>query len=623
MKQELIYLGSDNANLFFWITDESASFSFACDTQNAPTVTAVNETATESRRLVFGKSYTLPKGTWCLTLSPNVKPTRASVTVTWESGAYPFLLSGPGIWHARFLEESLHFPKDTTATLYVAVPPSEEPLTVTTWRVIEGNTRIFRPSGEEIDSFWLPHGQPKGYGMWFETDVETKGEYGYYRVESRHEGVEFRVSVWNGYAMFLEKPDREYTYSWFTPHCDSDMDYRVFILRNGHIDVAIDRLYSETHAVPYIKGDLRLRFMAGARYSTAEMPMPSGDKTEATVHFDELIDIPDGWVYGDCHVHSGYEDACCSPRIISKVARCNGLDFVFLTDHGGKNVVDGGLYTWKEEGRFSPLPGQECVNKRTHMNFLNVPFNIDYKGNDEGYWLRYARENNPEGNHYMPMLNHPDHSLDDTMANPYFRSWWVLSEHKEIPMVENISSHRTLFDMLNRGQIVYRNSTTDTHDGTKYAPGQSGCYVYTGGATDGNSIVDAMRQGRISCGKGGGAIFLTYTVDGELPGGIREKKESYEIDIELRMAAHDVKKVTLIRNGFALRNFETEDKRIQHFKTTVTFDELYGWSYNALWLAVIGYDDVSKHGTRPAYFEPKGIAYYANPTFFEGANEEF
>ena len=132
-----------------------------------------------------------------------------------------------------------------------------------------------------------------------------------------------------------------------------------------------------------------------------------------------------------------------------------------------------------------------------------------------------------------------------------------------------------------------------------------------------------MQKGRFAVGGGNGGIFLTYTVDGELPGGIREKKDSYEIDIELRMTSQKIKKVTLIRNGFALRNFETEDKTVQHFRTTVTFDELYGWSYNSLWLAVLAYDDISTHGTRSGYFEPKGIRFYANPTFFEGANEEF
>lgn len=617
MKQELIFNGTDTSRFFVYATRDGAVF--RCDSAGAslPVMTMLDETATHSRRVLFGEDVTLEKGVYAVTLSPAVPQEKITFTLSAdeESGAYPFLLTGPGVWHARFIEESLLFSAGK-AEVYVAVPETDEPLTITTFRVQNPKARIFRPSGEEILPKWIPD-----YAAWYETDITTAGDPGYYRVCAEHTG-EFRISAWNGYAMFFKKPDRPFLYAWFTPHCTGKEDYRVSIMRGTHIDVVIDRLYSETHKVPYVKGDLRLVFDAGAHYDTVEMPMPAGDDTEATVSFRRLLTLPEGWLRGDCHVHSGYEDACCTPRVITKVGRCNGLDFMFLTDHGGKNIVDNGVYTWAEEGRFSPIPGQECVNNRTHMNFLNVPFNIDYKGKSEGYWLRYAEKHNPTGNLYCPMLNHPDNALNNTAANPYFRSWWVATEHKDIPMVENISSFRTLFDLYNHNRRMYYQCTTDTHDGTRYKPGQSCAYVFTDGKRDANSIVTALRAGHFSVTTNAGA-FLTYTVDGALPGGILPfDKESYHVDIELHMTGYPLKKITVIRNGFPIRHFVPEHKDVQHFTFDLTRDELMGNRYDSAWFCVIGYGDVSTHGDRDWYFEPKGITAYVQPSFLDWSHGE-
>ena len=616
MKQELIYLGTDKSALFVWATKESAVFTISSDAKSLPLLTLSSLDGKEKRKIRFGETVSLPEGIFKVLISPAPNPETVSLFLEWENGAYPFLLTGPGIWHARFIEETLHFPKGK-AEVYIAVPEACDPFTVTSWRLKKGMMHVYRPSGEEVVSKWLPAGQPEWYAMWYETDIDTRGETGYYRMTGEREDYFFRLSAWNGYAMFLEKPDREFThYAYFTPRCDEDMDYRVSIIRDGHIDVVIDRLYTETYAVPYIPGDLRLSFSAGGDYTEVEMPMPEGDRTEATVHFDRLLTLPEGWVRGDCHVHSGYEDACSTPRTVTKAARCNGLDFMFLTDHGGKNIIDDGLYTFCEEGRFMAYPGQECVNKRTHMNFLNIPINIDYKDKSEAHWLRYAKEHNPEGNVYAPMLNHPDHELTNTMANAYFRSWWVATEHKdEISLVENISSYRTLFDILNRGQKLFLTTTTDTHDGTKYKPGQNSAYVYTGGSLDGNDIVKAMTSGRFSHGKEG--VFLAFTVDGQPMGSTLPEKESYHIEIELRMTAHQIKKVSVIRNGGGFKSFMTEDKPVQTFSCDITRRDLDWFAHRSLWVAVVGYGNISEHKEDQNYFNPRGIYAYANPVFIE------
>ena len=124
MTQELVYLGTDKANLFVWATEAGATVRLDTEAESLPSVTAVSEDGKTQKRVFFGEDTAFEKGTWCLTLSPAPNPKEISFTVSAERGAYPFLVTGPGVWHARFIEETLHFPAAKLATVYVAVPPA-------------------------------------------------------------------------------------------------------------------------------------------------------------------------------------------------------------------------------------------------------------------------------------------------------------------------------------------------------------------------------------------------------------------------------------------------------------------------------------------------------------------
>ncbi len=617
MEQRLYFPAKENAALFVWVKKEGAVFSLTPERDTAlGTLTLRDDEGAVMRRISFFEKVTLPTGVYSITLSPDAEKTPLYMTVAWETGAYPFLLNGPGVWHANFLENSFHFPTGHVE-LFVAVPPSELDFTISTSGIRRPKlARIYRPDGSEYVTRWLPE-----HAGWYEVDIPHTEPTGYWRIVAESESKTFRLTAWNGYAMFFEQPDDMLPYAYFTPVCDQRIDYRVTLWRGNHRDVVIDRLYSERFAVPYLKGDLRLEFNAGDRYSALDLPMPKGDCTSVKVSFDELLKVPDGWYFGDCHFHSGYEDACCTPSVITKAARCCGADFIFLSDHGGKMVLDGGLMTHYEEGRFHPYPAQECMNKRCHMNFLNIPFDINDKNHDENDWLRDAERKNPEGNHYIPMLNHPDDREFPGANTNYARSWFVAVENPDIPLVENIAQYRMLFNHANRGRPLTLLRTTDTHDGTDYRPASRGIYIYTGDKRDGNATVDALRAGCVLATMSSG-VFMGYTVNGEKPGTHFDlnKVDTYDVEITLQMTDYQIKEIAVVRNENPVATFFPEDKPIQTFRITLTREEILSYRYVGCWLSVIGYSERTPENRGNKHIAyTKNIFAYSNPVYFDGA----
>ncbi len=617
MQQQLYYPAKEDAALFVWVKREGAVFRLAPEREVAlPMLTLRDDEGLITRRIPFFEDITLPTGVYSITISPDAEYTPLIFTVTAEGGAYPFLLNGPGVHHANFMQNSLFFLQGVE-DLYVAVPKSDIDFTISTSNVLRPNlARIFRPDGTEYQEEWLPV-----HAGWFEIDIPHTEPTGYWHIVVGSERKFFRLTAWNGYAVFFEQPDEMLPYAYFTPVCDQKIDYRVTLWRGNHRDVVIDRLYHERFAVPYLKGDIRLEFNAGDRYSSMNLPMPKGDNTSVEVTFDELLKVPDGWYFGDCHVHSGYEDACCTPAVITKAARCCGADFVFLSDHGGKMVLDGGLLTYHEEGWFHPYPAQECMNKRCHMNFLNIPFDIDDKNHDENFWLRDAERKNPEGNRYIPMLNHPDDREFPGANTNYARSWFVAVENPDIPLVENIAQYRMLFNHANRGRPLTLLRTTDTHDGTDYRPASRGIYIYTGDKRDGNATVDALRAGCVLATMSPG-VFMSYTVNGERPGTHfdLDKVDIFDIEITLQMTNHQIKEIVVVRNENPVATFFPEDKPTQVFRLTLTKEQILAYRYVGCWLSLIGYSEKTPENRGNKHIAyTKNIFAYSNPVYFDGA----
>jgi hypothetical protein len=83
------------------------------------------------------------------------------------------------------------------------------------------------------------------------------------------------------------------------------------------------------------------------------------------------------------------------------------------------------------------------------------------------------------------------------------------------------------------------------------------------------------------------------------------------------MTAHQIKKLSVIRNGGGFKSFMTEDKPVQTFSCDITRRDLDWFKHRALWVAVVGYTDVSDHKADPNYFNPHRIGAYANPVFIE------
>lgn len=103
---------------------------------------------------------------------------------------------------------------------------------------------------------------------------------------------------------------------------------------------------------------------------------------------------------GDTHAHTQASDGAFTQDTLVEIARENGLDFLFVTDHN--NVSNPGFY----EG-ITVLPGVEWTHYRGHAGLLGVsaplPGRYDSQDLDEARaFLQAARENGA-----MAVLNHP------------------------------------------------------------------------------------------------------------------------------------------------------------------------------------------------------------------------
>ena len=123
-----------------------------------------------------------------------------------------------------------------------------------------------------------------------------------------------------------------------------------------------------------------------------------------------------GWVCGDLHMHSCYEDGGQSPEKVALAGRANGLQYLFLTDepHG---ILAAGLQKHNVPGRFLALPGQELMTPDAHCNALNTRETIPCPAYGEQRatyphpreWAEaVAAQATPEGPTAL-MLNHPSH----------------------------------------------------------------------------------------------------------------------------------------------------------------------------------------------------------------------
>ncbi len=611
MQKVFLHKGEFDTCLFIWITDVKAGIqlSTTCE-KNRATIFNVNDDEVSINIDYNKKKYFIACGIYCIKLAQGEE---AYLTLEYDTGIYPFILNGPGILPKIRETSSLWFTEDVKS-IYIAVPKVTKNFSLSYNAKKVGNVQVYDTAKKQQHAIWEPVLE-NGSFIWHVNDFYSENNAGYWTVKFAELGGDFKVNEGNGLAIFLEKPLIEFPYHFFCIQEEQGLDYRVTVKRNGHIDAVFDVLYYENEIYPVIPGRVEFVFSAGFCYREKSVHMVTQKENCLNVSFTKILHIPSGWLRGDLHVHSCYEDACSTPQRITKAGRCNGLDFMFLTDHGGKKIIDNGLLTWKEDNRFLPLPGQECVNQRTHMNFLNVPFDIDYRDKTEAEWISDANKKNPSGNDYIKMLNHPSHLPKATKGwwCTHFRSWWVATEHKDIELVENFD-FITWFDHLTRGRQLTGIWTTDTHDGTVERPGNGCSFVYTDGDFSDKAIIKALKEGRVTNSFLLGA-FLNITIGGKMIGDIVNKKAG-KIKISIEGYANvQIDRVELVANGIVAKTWSGNDSL--EFIAEYDLDiDLIPIKSNKSWaIAIMYYKNHEYTSTQHSQWIDTNVAAFTNPIY--------
>ncbi len=298
---------------------------------------------------------------------------------------------------------------------------------------------------------------------------------------------------------------------------------RVEVGRAGWRHTLLDLMPGEAGTVWCSPGPVRLTVSAGPEWAPQQhtLTVLPGEQRWLPLRLAPALEPEPGWVAGDHHMHSYYEDGAQSPKKVLRAAAADGLQYVFVTDEPEPLLPH--LERWRQPGRFLPLPGQEVVNPEVHCNALNARRRIEcpaYGQAADAYtgpaqWLADTGQATP-GHPTALMLNHPLHRPEVAARHPHFRSGWVADQFPAIKLVENFD-FPSWFQRLDAGRRLVGLWTTDTHDVVFIPPGARRTYVYVGETFDEHTLLAALLAGRCFNARHPGAL-LYLRVDGQLPG---------------------------------------------------------------------------------------------------------
>ncbi len=600
------FSGKREALLFLYVS-EKAAFSCDCDytTQDAFGNPA-EVTVPGLYRLWFHKA-----------------PEPREITFCWEDGVFPFLIPGPGIVASHFecTPPALRFAGGQTVSFAIPLAPGQS----TAYFAIEGYNCKAAPvsffgDGAPISAKWYPS-SPAPYCC---TKVPAKS-----LISAKVRlAYDTRITVWEGNPMFLENaPDTLPMATLRLAARDKRgeaLDARFEVYAGDELVLQRDVLVGEDCIVTLPEGTYHLRAHHGFRYSEAhfELTLKAGETSCVSAALTELLPLPRGWAWGDCHVHSVFEDAAPMPDQNLRAARATGSHFMFQTDKDVDELLAFGVSHADKDGVFVGMPGQEIMCHELHMNVLNTPWQVPeaYSPSDKvqpdicekiGSWLAEIEamgKTQPVGF----MLNHPSHS-EATRSRPaqgYFRSWWVMDRFPAFRMVENCD-YPGWFDLLNRGERITALWTTDSHDCSRLYAGKKGCCVYVGDTLTKEAVINGLTAGHVFSARHPGAILL-LSVNGASMGDIAHVGSGTAMAHVSARTVVPIETIEIIANGFVVTTIPGEGKTSLDVDTALPADA--HWAMARLRLRGGDWAEDSHS------FEPlmtAGFAAFTNPVYIE------
>lgn len=432
-------------------------------------------------------------------------------------------------------------PADAPLRLYFDVPDGLPSLILRALPFEPERTSLTDPAGATVPLASVP---PATSTRVAEIEAPMPG---WWRVDLLPRGPVGRVTTWQGLPLFWAPPPplTRFPYVRLQPQALDEagqpLDARHSLARGDAVFLVADVLTGETAELVAPPGRCMLTVSHGTEYAphttpldlpgagTGAGPAAAGDRGAAVavaVQLRRAVPPAEGWLAGDCHMHSYYEDGLQSPVQVARASRTAGVDFAVLTDLDPRTAEAHGFTGHSVPGGFLGLPGQEVMTPDLHVGAINTSSAgvCPRPGADAAEWpqpaeiLAAVRRQASRERPMTLVLNHPHDETERPGRRAYFRSWWVIDQHPDVAAVENFNWEAWV-GRLNAGRRLAPLWTTDTHDVLLIQPGAKRTYVWTGGRRDAGSILDALVAGQSFHSQAPGAV-LWMVVQGERPGSV-------------------------------------------------------------------------------------------------------
>jgi hypothetical protein len=471
---------------------------------------------------------------------------------------YPFLIPGPGLTPSHFpipYPSLLFSDSNEIFPLWIYVPEEMEKIRIGSW-LPEENINLISPSGESIPLTWKPK-----KSIYRVSELEVI-EPGWYEFSLKPSKGNFHFTIYEGLPIFFRKPSIPFPYYQLDCRVYDEymniVDSRVEIFRGKQRIGLLDIPREYPRRIYTMPGLITVQVSHGIEFSSKSKTIigKEGGKEELDFTLSRTLKREEGWICGDHHVHSYFEDGSSTLEDLVLSAKTSGLDYLFVSDEPNP-ILEAGLQKFNKSNDFLALPAQEIATSEFHMNALNVYETLSYSKEEAtctqiNRFISKMREMAVEHPNAL-MLNHPSHIFPEALKQAYFRSWWIIDHFREIRLVENFD-FENWFKRLNEGQRIVGLWTTDTHDVTLIPPGYKRTYVFVGEEMTEDSIINGLLSGHCFNTRYPGAL-LFLTVNGAMPGETAYPDNKGYVEVTVRCKSNrPIEVVEIIGNGEILLN---------------------------------------------------------------------
>lgn len=102
---------------------------------------------------------------------------------------------------------------------------------------------------------------------------------------------------------------------------------RITVFYHDQMIAQRDMLQGETSFIPVVPGEFSIQATRGIEFNLVQriVEVKSGQISPLSFQLKQVIEPQKGWVCGDHHMHSFYNDGAQSPEMVVRAARSNGL----------------------------------------------------------------------------------------------------------------------------------------------------------------------------------------------------------------------------------------------------------------------------------------------------------